>query len=534
MPEHRGLAQVGRWEIQSEEFSHLPVHTVLLHTGKILGFGGSANDECREGKPYRAEIWDPLSRSITQVEEDLTDDLFCAGHSQLADGRILVAGGTHKYDGAFHIFGLRWLPKIPLPVFSGPKCSYIFDPEIEHWEKVDDMHAGRWYPTLVTLGDGRVLCAAGLTEKFPWAFLNKIEIFDAEYGWRILDKSRKFLFFDTVKRFLPLYPRMHLLKNGEIVYSNAYNTHYTYPFKLERFPTAILNLNKKSKKYGWRQLNSPKNMQREEGASIHLPLLPPNYDDEILLIAGGRPGGKEATRFVEVLNPDDSNLEEPPKWVDVQSLKHSRYYTYAVMLPDRTVLVVGGHGGLKGHNPGDESSCGDMRSADNMDHAVMEAELYDPKERSWSALGKMAIDRLYHASAHLLPDGRVATFGSNPNRRVEEWRIEIFSPPYLFKGERPVIEHAPKSVSYGENFEIEISQTDEIDEISLIRTGASTHCLNTDQRLVGIEFALKNENPNRLTLSLPDNPNVIPPGYYMLFILKKGVPSVAKMIRVGS
>jgi len=41
---------------------------------------------------------------------------------------------------------------------------------------------------------------------------------------------------------------------------------------------------------------------------------------------------------------------------------------------------------------------------------------------------------MYHSIALLLPDGRVLAAGSNPNRRDDELRLEIFHPPYLFRG----------------------------------------------------------------------------------------------------
>ena len=34
----------GYWEPIKYKFKHLPVHIALLHTGKVLAFGGSGND----------------------------------------------------------------------------------------------------------------------------------------------------------------------------------------------------------------------------------------------------------------------------------------------------------------------------------------------------------------------------------------------------------------------------------------------------------------------------------------------------------
>jgi hypothetical protein len=142
----------------------------------------------------------------------------------------------------------------------------------------------------------------------------------------------------------------------------------------------------------------------------------------------------------------------------------------------------------------------------------------------------MAVDRLYHSGALLLPDGRVLTCGSNPARRVDELRIETYRPPYLYQGPRPGIVDTPESVTYGEAFDVDTPEAPDIDEVVLVRPATATHCLTTDQRLV--ELAVEHREDATLTARIPDEPNVLPPGYYMLFVLSDGVPSEAPFLRV--
>lgn len=52
----------------------------------------------------------------------------------------------------------------------------------------------------------------------------------------------------------------------------------------------------------------------------------------------------------------------------------------------------------------------------HIDEAVLEPELYKPDEDKWYNMADMKVDRLYHSNAILLPDGRVMTAGSNPER----------------------------------------------------------------------------------------------------------------------
>jgi hypothetical protein len=146
-------------------------------------------------------------------------------------------------------------------------------------------------------------------------------------------------------------------------------------------------------------------------------------------------------------------------------------------------------------------------------------------------MADMKVDRLYHSNALLLPDGRVMTAGSNPQRTINELRIEIFWPPYLFKGDRPLITKYPKNISYAKTFEIESPQSPDIIDVALIRSTVTTHCVNTEQRYVGLKFSSKDSST--LAVELPSNKNLVPPGHYLLFILNNdGVPSIAPFVQV--
>jgi hypothetical protein len=114
----------------------------------------------------------------------------------------------------------------------------------------------------------------------------------------------------------------------------------------------------------------------------------------------------------------------------------------------------------------------------------------------------------------------VITAGSNPHRTINELRIEIFRPPYLFKGDRPIITKYPKNISYAKTFELESPQSQDIIDIALIRSTVTTHCVNTDQRYVGLKFSSKDSST--LTVEVPLNKNLVPPGYYLHIINNMG------------
>jgi hypothetical protein len=485
----------------------------LLLTGKVLAFGGSGNDPKHLSNPYPAEIFEPdeIGKDNGKVyeisNEGIQGDIFCAGHAFLSDGKLLVTGGTYKYDGA--IAG-------PIPPFSGLEHSYLFDPISLKWSRIQNLNHGRWYPSCIMIPDGRVVTMAGLTKYSPWLFLNKIEVY-SNSGWRILSGAN---------RWLPLYPRLHLLPSGEIFFAGSYNTHYTFPFSVYAFPSSTLNVTTGK----WTTIGNPKNVNREEGTTVLLPLEHPNYEARLLLIAGGTPAGNDAIPDVEMI---DFSVPQPA-YKSIQKLKHARYYVYPVLLPNKTVLVIGGKTGKKGHLhdlPHLDHNHHHTHDIEHHPDAVLEPEIFTPNDRKWKPMADMKVDRLYHSNALLLPDGRVMTAGSNPHRTINELRIEIFRPPYLFKGDRPIISKYPKKISYGETFELESPQSQDIIDIALIRSTVTTHCVNTEQRFVGLKFSLKDSNT--LSVVLPSNKNVVPPGYYLLFIINNdGVPSIAPFVQV--
>ncbi len=508
-------SKVGRWELAPHRFRNLPVHTALLHTGKVLAFGGTGNDPVNFGHPRDAELFDPADGSITAVSQPLGGDVFCSGHTLMADGQLLVAGGTYRYDNP--LFG-----KVSFPPFRGLDQSYLFDPATESWRRGPDMADGRWYPSLIQLADNSVLAFAGLTEHFPWVVGRRTERFDIGIGWRPDPNAA---------RRLPLYPRLHLTPAGEIFYAGSYNTHYIFPFSLQSFPTALLDL----KTGDWRPLGLPKVAQREEGATVMLALTPPDYQARVLLMGGGDPGGADPTNAAEIIDLSEGS----PRWRQIQAMQNARYYCYAVMLPNQHVLVLGGKKGERRMSMEPPAAApaaggmGAMGAGPNLPHdpeAILDCELFHPEDEDWQTVAAMSVDRLYHSGALLLPDGRVLATGNNPMRGVNETRLEIYSPAYLFKGPRPVITSAPEAIAHGETFEFASPDAAVIDTVALLRASSTTHCFSTEQRYVGL--AITGRGAASVTVTLPENPNLTPPGYYMLFALAKGVPSIAPFVRV--
>src|SRR5215470_15699385 len=90
--------------------------------------------------------------------------------------------------------------------------------------------------------------------------------------------------------------------------------------------------------------------------------------------------------------------------------------------------------------------------------------------------------RDYHSAAFLLPTGQVAMAGWNNTT------IEIFDPPYLHRGARPVISSAPSSVQHGQSFDIESPDAATITSVVLARPAAVTHQTDTEQKILEMPF----------------------------------------------
>ncbi len=147
-------------------------------------------------------------------------------------------------------------------------------------------------------------------------------------------------------------------------------------------------------------------------------------------------------------------------------------------------------------------------------------------------MATQARDRTYHSTALLLPDGRVISMGSNPTKDCVEHSIEIFSPPYLFRGDRPLVTAHPERLAFGQSFNLRVDQARQVSQVVLMRPEALTHVTNTDQRLLELEFKVLGDD--KLEVRGPAGATHMPQGYSLLFVLSNdGVPSEGKFIQVG-
>ncbi len=82
-----------------------------------------------------------------------------------------------------------------------------------------------------------------------------------------------------------------------------------------------------------------------------------------------------------------------------------------------------------------------------------------------------------------------------------------------------------------QSFSVGTADAASITKVTFIRLGSVTHSFDQNQRFLRLPFT---KAATGLTVTAPSRPALAPPGHYMLFILNdRGVPSVAKIIRIG-
>ncbi len=237
---------------------------------------------------------------------------------------------------------------------------------------------------------------------------------------------------------------------------------------------------------------------------------------KVLTLGGGLP----PTQTAEII---DLNAAVP-KWSSTASMAYARRFTNATLLPDGTVLVTGGT------SRGDRN---DARGWLDESGGVLRAERWDPRTGKWTTLASAAVPRMYHSTSVLLTDGRVLHAGSGDDpQAVDQRNGQLYSPPYLFRGERPTIADAPAVVGYGAPLEIRTPDAAAVARVTWVRLSSVTHSVDMNQRF--IELAIVGRGSATLEARTPDRPAIAPPGHYIMFVLnREGVPSLGKVVRLS-
>lgn len=498
----------------------LAVHAALLHTGKIVYFGGDQHDSGLNvaGDVDHTRLFNCTTYAIATVTGlPGTSDLFCAGHAQLADGRILAAGGTRKWGGG----GVH-----PSTHFIGLRDAYVFDPSDEQWHATGKLvtqrasevaqgldiekTGGKWYPTLVTMPDGRVLAVSGHPEVDDSRHNNNsLELYDPGTGsWSIVGAA-DYGNIDTVDARRYEYPRLHVLPEGTVISMSPMANR-----RLEKWhPYADAT--------DWDDVIAPPlewiydNWFAQDTTSVMLPLSPADkYRARIMQAGGSMPYILDLGNLAAGWIAAPRSMFDHPSPGDVNPVREN---ADAVILPTGEVFIEGG-----------------LKNGSNDATGVRAPEMYNPVSGTWQVLPASPVVRGYHSTALLMPNGAVWVAGSNfnasPGLSNRELRIEIFEPWY-FCGRRPTITDVAPKACHGDKLEIRTPDAADIKRVVLVRCGTVTHNFNPDQRHITLEFS--RQKGDVILAEIPPEPNVLIVGYYLLFVIDStGRPSTGRFVQI--
>ncbi len=543
-----------------------------------------------DGGASQSDDLHPLIPGLNSTETYNDGALFCSDQNLLPDGSVIAAGGTAYYDDPT-IAETEDL-QLGLVELEGLASTRIFDPETNTWVQSDDMERGRWYPSLVTLPDGDQFAASGVKKLIKPIYpdeplesgtnVRQTERFDLGTGtWSSNGESGE--------KSLPLFPRLHMLPNGNVFY-NAGGQSFN-PFG-QSYDEALWNI---ASTYDpeaneWTDLGIPgadlqgrvDDLANGEGDfgnalgdivegfgipgggrsatipgfrgstfSVMMPLQQGEdgeYSQAEFLTAGGvlnppSPGSYLNTSDSRMTTVDTAGDSEEMTTRATGDLNRPRWYSSGTLLPTGEVLASSGADREEVLAPGAE-------------RAILTPELFDPETESWRDLTDAERPRTYHNSAALLPDGRVLIGGhatistlytrnqtlvpglTAPNNGRDP-TFEIFSPPYLHRGDRPEIARTRENWSHDEEYGIRLeggpAAAEDIESVVLMRYTSQTHVVDSDQR--AIELPVIGRQGDLLIVESPPDGNVAPPGPYMLFVNKGSdeglIPSESETVFVG-
>jgi hypothetical protein len=585
-------ARYGRWVRLSipARFRVNGIHSTLLYDGDVLIMAGSGNNQAFfNAGTFKTLLLNPVTMTERLIPTPW--DLFCAGHVELPDGNILIAGGTARYEnlkpvraaGAMTVVNADPAQPVTLPKgtvftapdgarfasafaltlpraaavggrvtpaqrsvwvdavrkgrgslvpaaarysvagllgpqagrlvygtgtpmtlqkqnFQGTNDAYIFNVRTSRFQKVNSMNYARWYPTLAELGNGMVMAVSGLNGQGQ-VTMNS-EDYDPASGTWTPGPARGF----------PTYPATFLTEDGQLFFTGS-SAGYGPATPAWRTPGF------------WDPATSaftpvpgiPAPADLETSASV---LLPPAQRQEIMVMGGGGVGQSDAstarTALIDVAAPD-------PRWVRGPDLAQPTRYPITVLLPTDQVLVTGGSRYYRGEH-----------GSDNRD-----TRIYDVATNSFQWAASAITGRDYHSGGLLLPDGSVLTLGGNPlfgNKQdtapqTFNQEIDVYEPPYLFRGPRPRITAAPRVLAPGHSYAVTVPGARDIAYLRLMRPDNPTHVTDVNERSVAIPF--RAAGASRLVITVPPGGNLIPPSYYMLFAVSRaGIPSPGYWVRV--
>ncbi|WP_437308227.1 kelch repeat-containing protein [Sorangium sp. So ce388] len=378
--------ELERWEPAGEmETARQDQTATRLQDGSVLVAGGQG--DFRTGYTKTAELYRPSFNSWRTTVLEMNTARFGHSATLLHDGRVLIAGGGSGEIGYV-------------------SSAELFDPVTESWAFTDSMSTSRGGHTATRLAEGPVLITGGLTTngENESEYLDRAELFDTESPmWtRAKGQMNAARFHHSATRL----PDGRVLVAGgeyggsaEVFDPRSEGFTPTTPMRAGRASVAATLTDGLVLVTGYSD-----GMDSGTGAELFDPgreiwvatgtMASPRknhaatlLDDEGHVLVSGGVGATEDLVSAETYDP--KTLE----WTPTMPMKAARSLHTATLLEDGFVLAVGGV------------------SSAALGSLLDSAELFDPRQRSWSYVERrMHTPRSDHTATRLL-DGRVLVVG---------------------------------------------------------------------------------------------------------------------------
>ncbi|KAL3899205.1 MAG: hypothetical protein SGCHY_002215 [Lobulomycetales sp.] len=552
-PEMENPVFAGGFEVKGET-GVVAVHAALLPNGNVfVQGGGEGGAKGNLNEKLRAAEYDPTTESAQVYENQVSTNAFGTGFVDF-EGKCIAFGGRGEEGSGIRVWNSTSTPGAPSPSSAVVQQSSL-----------SGLSGSRHMAGSAILGDGRVVIIQGAKEYPPATVSNNLEIFPVPEGCPssncLVPVS---LLADCEKRNgVSAYPYSTVLPDGSLFLlcgqlsavldtaTNAFAEKIRLPMLLDSPDQS--------------EADAP---SRTHPSSASIVLLPVGFNDQTgedlpakILVCGGSVAdsgsGSETLSSCGTIEPSSPN----PKWDYIDTMPSGRANADFVLLPDQSVLMING------------ISTGSAGAGNALaENAVLDVWIYDtrrvrPRSRDWyrfNKAGASAIPRPYRGTALLLPDATVWVSGGMPEDSPAgaRYEAEVYTPHYLQNTRgRPILESFPgaptpgfaskRVFDYNTEFTVAVLLgKPEIYNVVwhkylrfvLIKGGYATHGTNSNQRAVvlrpvntGAWTIAGNNRAKRVTAAVlaPKNGDLAPNGWYMLFVVEYGVPSVAEWVLIG-
>ncbi|KAK1322400.1 hypothetical protein QJS10_CPA03g01908 [Acorus calamus] len=518
------VPNTGHWKLLKKSIGISAMHMQLMPNDKLIAFdrtdSGLSNislpdNRCRRDPHDQTATIDcsahsvefePKGRNVRPL--NILTDTWCSSGALSPNGTLIQSGGFNDGDRVVRYFS------------PCDACDWVEEPT--------GLAVRRWYASSQILPEGRIIVVGG-RKQFNYEFIPKRSKQDYNvYNLPFLRETRD----DPSEN--NLYPFIHLSIDGNLfIFANNRSIllDYVKNVVVKRFPDMP----------GGVARNYP-----SSGSSVLLPIkldMGATAAEAEVMICGGAPAYANRMANASVFVPAARSCgrlritDASPEW-EMEEMPIERVMGDMILLPTGDVLIV--NGAKRG-----SAGWGAAREP------VLTPVIYRTSDRSFEVLSPAAVPRVYHSTAHLLQDGRVVVGGSNTNVRYNftnvlfptELSVEAFYPPYM-EGEqvnRPRILSVDPADEMGQmsSFAVEFDLRGPINQselyVTLVAPSFTTHSFSMNQRLLVLNTGRVHRGPEgRYVVDglAPASAAVTPPGYYLMFVVHRGVPSRGKWVHV--